>query len=457
LEQSDAMSEIAKGKQARLPWRQRRLRLALAILFAGGVLFIWGSWLWWSDRSYRNAIMQIELEMANGRFGTAARSLTKLLEQEPDSGEAAVLLARCEQERGRPEAAARALARVAPGSVFSHKAILARMRLAHDSGQFAAAEQIVNAAAEDPRNDRSHARFLLAPIFSQLGRLDEAERLIEERWEHLNETGEGASEPAIDLVRMHIELTFKPNPVENVRAYLDQAANLAADDDRIWLGRANLAIRTGAYGEAERWLDACLKSRPDDVPVWSARLSWGIATNRIDVVQQALKHLPAGDSTSALVHRLEAWLAAKRGDVATERRDLERLLTEDPADLRALDRLAQLMEKAGQPAQAAELARKKAEINRLLARYEKLYDRNQPIRDSEEMASLAEQLGREFEARVFLTVAISDEPERDDLRQSLRRLMSQRSKTVALRGQTLAEVIANEQGDAGNNRLKPSL
>ena len=63
--------------------------------------------------------------------------------------------------------------------------------------------------------------FLLVPIYSQLGRLDEAERLIEERWEHLNETGEGASEPAIDLVRMHIQLTFKPNPVEDTRAYLE--------------------------------------------------------------------------------------------------------------------------------------------------------------------------------------------------------------------------------------------
>ena len=66
-------------------------------------------------------------------------------------------------------------------------------------------------------------RFLLVPIYSQLGRIDEAQRLIEDRWEHLNETGEGASEPAIDLVRMHIQLTFKPNPIENVRAYLDQA------------------------------------------------------------------------------------------------------------------------------------------------------------------------------------------------------------------------------------------
>jgi len=443
------MSENVEGKPARLPKSQRPLRLALAFFFVVGVSL--GGWVWWADRSYRNAIMQIELEMANGRFGAAARNLTKLLARQPDSGEVAILLARCEQERGRNDAAARALARVAPGTVFSHRAILARMRLSHDRGQFAAAEQIVNTAAEDPRNDRSHARFLLVPIYSQLGRLDEAERLIEERWEHLNETGEGASEPAIDLVRMHIELTFKPNPVENVRAYLDQAASLAPDDDRVWLGRANLAIRTGAYDEAERWLDACLRRRPEDVPVWRARLSWGIATNRIDVVQQALKHLPAEDSTSALVHRLKAWLAAKRGDVATERRELERLLAEDPADLTALDldRLAQLAEKnEGQPAQAAELLRKKAEIDRLRARYEKLFDRNQPIRDAEEMAGLAEQLGREFEARVFLTVAISEEPECDDLRHSLRRLMRPKFKTgLALRGQTLAEVVEREQGD----------
>ena len=49
---------------------------------------------------------------------------------------------------------------------------------------------------------------------------------------------------------MHIELTFKPNPIENVRAYLDQASKLAPDDDRVWLGRANLAIRTGNYDDA---------------------------------------------------------------------------------------------------------------------------------------------------------------------------------------------------------------
>ena len=97
---------------------------------------------------------------------------------------------------------------------------------------------------------------------------------------------------------MHIELTLKATPVETVRACLDQAARLAPDDDRVWLGRANLAIRTGAYDEAERWLDACQQRRPDDVPVWRARLSWGIATNRIDVVQ-AGPDAPAGRGVDA--------------------------------------------------------------------------------------------------------------------------------------------------------------
>jgi enediyne biosynthesis protein E4 len=412
----------------------------LAIFLAAGLA--WGGWVWWTDRNYREAILQVELEMANGQFGTASRSLTNLLARWPDCDEAAILLARCEQERGRTEPAAKALARVEPGSVFSHKAILGRMRLAHDAGQLAVAEQIVESAAADPRNDRSHTRFLLVPIYSQLGRIDEAERLIEERWEHLNETGGGASEPAIDLVRMHIQLTFKPNPVKDARTYLEMAAGLASNDDRVWLGRANLAIRTGAYDEAQRWLDACLKRRPEDVPVWRARLSWGIATDRLAEVRRALEHLPADDWTPAQVHRLKAWLAARRADIAVERRELERLLVEDPADRAALDRLARLP----QPAEAAELMRKRVEIDRLRARYEKLYDRNQPIRDAEEMASLAEQLGREFEARVFLTVAISEEPERDDLRQGLRRLMARRSTRAEWRGRTLAEVIEHEQG-----------
>jgi thioredoxin-like negative regulator of GroEL len=323
-----------------------------------------------------------------------------------------------------------------------------------DSGGFAAAEQLINDASEDPRNDRSAVGVLLAPMLSQVGRVEEAERLIEDRWEHLNTLGQGALEPALKLLVQHIELTWRATPVESVRASLDLAARLAPEDDRVWLGRANLAIRTGAYDEAKRWLDACLLRRPEDIPVWRARLSWGIAANQIDVVQEALTHLPAEASNPAQIHRLKAWLSAHRGG-ESERRELEHLIGVDPADRTSLDRLAQLAATNGQPARAAELARKKAEIDRLGARYQKLYERNQPIRDAVEMAHLAEQLGRVFEARVFLTVAISEDPERQELRHDLSR-MNRRSAPVTIRGQTLAEVAAHEPGNEGKIEATPS-
>ena len=135
-----------------------------------------------------------------------------------------------------------------------------------------------------------------------------------------------------------------------------------------------------------------------------------MAANRPEVVRQALTHLPVAEWTEAQIHRLNAWLTSKQGDLRTERRELELLLETDPADLPALERLAQLAEQDGQPAQAAELGRKKKEIERLRARYEYLYERVQPIRDAVEMANLAEHLGRQFEARAFLTLAIANDP-----------------------------------------------
>jgi thioredoxin-like negative regulator of GroEL len=438
------MFKLNAGQKEAIAMRRRRWWLVLASIGVGGLA--WGGWAWWADRSYRSAIMAIELEMVNGRFGIAARELNNLLEREPDAGEAAILLGRCEQERGRFKAAAEALARVAPGSELSHKAILGRMRLLHDQGQFAGAEQFINDAAQDPRNDGAHVRVLLVPIYSQLGRLAEAQGLLEDWWQRLQKIGEGASERAIDQVRMHIELALKPNPVERVREYLDHAYQMAPEDDRVWLGQANLAIRTGDYPEATRRLDACLKRRPQDIPVWSARLSLGIATDRADLVRQALLHLPADAATTAQIHRLGAWFCSRNGDNAAERRQLERVVAIDPADLNALDRLAQLTELAGQHARAHELRATRAEIETLRARFEKLFDRNQSIRDAEEMARIAGRLGRTFEARAFLAVEISQDPEREDLRRSMEDL-SKNSVPAPKRARTLAEVVAHELGN----------
>jgi thioredoxin-like negative regulator of GroEL len=439
------MSTVEAGQHATQVKTRSPSRLVLVLVGVGGLA--WAGWAWRADQNYRGAIMAIELEMANGRFGIAARELNRLLERVPGDGQAAILLGRCEQERGRFKAAANALAQVAPGSELSHPAILARMRLEHDQGHFAAAEQLITDAAALAGDDAPHTRVLLVPIYSQLGRLDEAQRLLEAWWDRLNEWGEGASERAIDQVRMHIELAFKPNPVSAVRAYLDEAHHRDSNDDRVWLGQAHLAIRTRDFDQALSWLDRCLERRPRDVSVWFAFLSLGVASNRADLVERALPNLPAETLTPAQRHRLAAWLCVRNNDQVAERRQLQRLVALDPADGPALDRLAQLAMTASRTDQAVDLRARKVEIDRLRTRYEKLFDRNQPIRDAEEMAAIAERLGRVFEARGFLTVELAQGPDRADLRQQLARLNAIRGTRPDM-ATTLAEWLARELSDS---------
>jgi hypothetical protein len=201
----------------------------------------------------------------------------------------------------------------------------------------------------------------------------------------------------------------------------------------------------GFFDEAERWLSACLRRRPDDVPVWRARLDWAMAADRAAEAKEAMKHIPADQSSPAQVSKLEAWLAERGGDRAALRPALERLVAADPTDVAALERLMELTTTEGQQAPPAELQRRKEEVSRLIARYRQLLGRNQPMRDAEEMARLAERLRRSFEARAFLTIATLTDPGRDDLKRDLERLIRS-ANTRAEPGKTLADVVAKDLG-----------
>jgi enediyne biosynthesis protein E4 len=430
-----------KGRERR--WRPTSLLLPAAIV--GGLL--WGGWAWREQWRYRRALAEIRGDLKAARPGHAARKLAALASWKPGSDEAAYLLGTCERARGRAQAADQAWARVPPGSPFATRAIQGRMELEIEQGRLAAAEQLIKQAMDDPRIDGSGLPLFLGLVYCQQGRLAEAEQLIETSWGRLDSAGRGHSERAIQLLRLHIRLRLEPIPDEAIRAFLDRAGRLAPDDDRIWLARANLAIRGGAFNQAQRWLDACLRRRPDDVPVWQARLNWAVGTNQIEMVRQAADHVPAVTATPAQVHRLTAWLAARRGDAEAERRALERLIEADPADVTALDRLAELAATAGQPDRAAGLHRRRDAIPRLQARYRKLDERNQPMRDAAEMGRLAEQLGQRFEARAFLTVAVEVDPQRDDLRSDLLRLKRD-AEAIGRPGLTLADRLTIERDAA---------
>ena len=89
------------------------------------------------------------------------------------------------------------------------------------------------------------------------------------------------------------------------------------------------------------------------------------------------------------------------------------------------------------------------------SRFAKLYQRNQPTRDFAEMARLAGQLGRGFQAKAFLTVATAVHPERDDLRRDLAEL-KRRDETAARTGRTLADALdAETRIQVSESALRP--
>jgi enediyne biosynthesis protein E4 len=431
--------EPANARVAKLRWLWSIV--VIVPLVAAGLY--WGGSRWREVRLYQNAISEIETEIDEGRYGLATRKLGELLSWRPDSDQAAYLLGLCEERRGRPDAANTAWAGVPPKSPFFPKAILGQLERLIERGRLAQAEQLVEDSGHFVSGLGSGPDILLGPVFCQEGRLDEALRLIEARWNHLNRAGEGASEKAINLVRLHIELTTMPTAGASARAFLDQAGRSEPADDRIWLGQANVAIGAGELDKAARLLDQCLERRPEDFPVWRARLKWAMAVGNLKKAQEALVRLPAAEATAAEIRKIEAWLAAKRGDLGSEERALDRALSEDPADAAARTRLIELARASKRAARVSELERQQAEVERALARYRKLYRRNQPARDAEEMARLAQELGRWFEARAFLTAALAANPERSELRGDLG-FLTRRSDVTGELGRTLSGVLSSD-------------
>lgn len=425
-------------------WRRGpAIGLALVVVL---LLTSWGVWRLWEVRRQRRALASARAQMQSGRYGHAARTLLELAGGGSGRDEAEYLLGACEKARGRDQAAAEAWARVPADSPFAARAIQGLVELNIQRGRLGDAERLVERALADPRIDAAALRVFLGMIYSLEGRVADGERLVETTWQRLDDAGQGASERAIQLARLHVALRQEAVSIESMRSYLDHAARLARDDDRVWLGQARLAIRTGMLDEAARRLVECRRLRPDDPAVWRAWLDWALASGRVDEARAAMARLPASEATEAQLRRLSAWFAARRGDAANEARALERLVAADPADFAALDRLAELARADGEPQRAAGWQRQRMESERLESRFSELYRRNQPLRDAAEMGAIAGKLGRTFEARAFLTLAVRVDPDRSDRSSELDRLVRADRQRDATRkpGRSLADALAPE-------------
>jgi tetratricopeptide (TPR) repeat protein len=416
------------------------------VLVALGLLVVsW--WIAWAVAAGldRAELARANREIAEGQFRAARRRLARLSARRPGRGEVEFPLGYCAAAEGNLDAALAAWARVPAGSPLAARAALFQAQVFVDGrGRLAAAEPLLETIARDRGPVGDEGRRRLAQLYQGQGRTDDLRRLLRAGWDR-----------AVDraAVLHDLWLLDAGTPaVESIRADLERAARLAPDDDRVWLGRGNLATLTGRFDLAVEWLDACLRRRPEDPAVWRARLDWARAAGRFDEAARALEHLPADRVAPVEALALRAWFATRRGDTEAERASLEQLIAADPGDTVALERLSRLAIAAGRADRAADYRRRKADVDRALARYRALLAHSEAAPDPEELARLAETLGRWFEARGWWTLVAGRAPE---ARAALERLGSPTAPAPGRPRADLLDEVANAPAGDRPDRSSP--
>jgi enediyne biosynthesis protein E4 len=368
------------------------LGAALAIASLIGI----GVWVR-EERRFRADLDQAKRELQAGRAATARRQLADLAVRRPGQADVLYHLGLSEHVLGRTDAALAAWSRVRRDSPHAGWAAVHWAGVEQSRGRFSTAEGLLRRAVDTPGSHVPSARWDLVKLLRLQGRFDEARRLLE--------SGFATLPDRVDTLRRLYKLDVDPFPIDGVRQYLEASGRLAPYDDRVWLGRAHLALRTGDHQEAGRLLEACLKRRPDDPAVWRARLDWALEAERPAEVRDALRHIPADAASPRLAARLRAWFAGHQSDRAAERAALEDWLRVAPGDPEPLARVAELAAAAGEPARAAELRRRRTALERDRAAYVALLRSDDPGTKAAELARLASSLGLLFDAQAWASLA----------------------------------------------------
>jgi enediyne biosynthesis protein E4 len=388
------MNSMITKPAHRTRWSRRTAAIA-GLIVALAVALVWGVSWWIAVRRFRNELDLAERDFKSGKFGLAQRRLSALEGSWFGQGEVAFRLGICELARGYREEALAAWSRVPPGSPFSGRAAALRGQQLTNVGRFAPAEAVLESALAVAGPDSYEIGRQLSRLYRFQGRTDDMRRLLRELWSR-----------APDPTGILKELWSLDTTAWSMEGWALALANAAANDDRVWLGRANLAVMTGRYREAGELFAVCHKARPNDIAVWRGRLKLARATGRADLAVEALGHIPAARVLQSEVLSLRAWLAGRLSDPQQEQKTLAILVKHDPGNASALERLALLATEHGHVAEAQRLHRQKAELDMSNDRYRKivLYETDLAGKAGE-LAALAATLGRPFDSRAWSLIA----------------------------------------------------
>ena len=103
----------------------------------------------------------------------------------------------------------------------------------------------------------------------------------------------------------------------------------------------------GHFDEAGRWLEACLRRRPEDTAVWRARLEWAVPRPAATTSSRPSPHLPGRSGSRP--NDLRAWFAARLGDTEGGDAGARGSAEGRTGPRRTLSRLAEIEQAAGRP------------------------------------------------------------------------------------------------------------
>ena len=373
---------------------RRRWKLAIGLLAA--CVGVWAVDAWRLRATWRQA----RGEVAAGKFATALPRLVGLAGRWPADGEVLYHLGSCELALGRREEAVRAFSRVPRDSPFAGRAAVMRARLALQYQRLSVAEELMPAALEDDGPHAIEARETLIHIYKLQGRYDEARRLVRDGWTRYPDRVGTLQE----LARLD---TATPIGIDKVGPTLKTAFHAAPKDDRVWLGWANLATRTGRFAEARKWLDACLAAGLTTRPSGGFGLiGRGLPRTRSRSRPWLTSRRPLATQSSTHAPRL---VRSPGRRCRSRAKTLETLMARDRGEIWAIERLAELLLRAGRPAEAERLRVRKGELEQTLDWYLVHIFPSDRLDYARELARAAEMVGRVFEARCWWELA-ADRP-----------------------------------------------
>jgi hypothetical protein len=388
-------------------WR----RLGIATAFLGLSWIVYDRLVTW------NNVGQLRLaqrEITQGQLEPAYRRLAAITVRPGTlSGAADYWLGVCEALRNRPESALQAFARLPRDYVFDALGAYLAAKAHMTRGELHPAERRLERALPGGGPELDRIRDLLSHIYQIELRFDDARALLRTRLAD-------AKDP-IPILKELTNFELDRLPHQGLQAALEKAGQRAPDDDRVWLGKARLAIEAGRWNDAREWLSRSRAASPDP-PVWRASIALACGSGRPAEALDALRRLgPAQLEVQEWV-ALRAWVVRQRGDKEAEASVLEQLLKLEPAATQLMERRAELALEGGQSARVADLRRRKAELERALKAYRLMLFREEPLRsidDRHELARRAEAAARRPEARALYQWILVAEPNDSRARQAL--------------------------------------